>query len=73
MDGVVVCFLSGPDIPEGPQYEKISTLYRCTGRSFTNPTWHNDSWELFDLVTFYPCLCLTPNQQLRPNGDDVMA
>ena len=27
-----------PNIPEGPKYEKISTLYLCTGRSFTNST-----------------------------------
>ena len=31
-------FPSEPNIPEGPEYEKISTLYRCTGRSFTNST-----------------------------------
>ena len=34
---------SEPDIPEGPDYEKLSTLYRCTGRSFPNSTRHNDS------------------------------
>ena len=26
------------NIPEGPEYEKLSTLFRCTGRSFTNST-----------------------------------
>ena len=33
------CFTSGPNIPEGPEYEKISTVkngdVRCKGRSFT--------------------------------------
>ena len=32
-----------PNIPEGPEYENIPTLYRCTRRSFTNSTRHNDS------------------------------
>ena len=27
-----------PNIPEGPEYENIPTLYRCMGRSFTNST-----------------------------------
>ena len=26
------------NIPEGPEYEKISILYRCTGSSFANST-----------------------------------
>ena len=30
------CFLSEPNIPEGPEYENISTLYQCTERSLTN-------------------------------------
>ena len=34
----VFCFPPEPNIPEGPEYEKISTLYRCTGRSFTKST-----------------------------------
>ena len=29
----VFCFRSEPNIPEGPEYEKISILYRCTGCS----------------------------------------
>ena len=29
---------------------KISTLYRCKGRSFTNSTRHNDSWCTCDAV-----------------------
>ena len=33
--------LSG--ISEGSEFEKISTLYQCTGRTFTNSMWHNDS------------------------------
>ena len=32
----VFCFLSEPNINEGSEYEKISTLRRCTGRSFNN-------------------------------------
>ena len=31
----VFCFLSEPNIPEGPEYEKKSALYQCTGRNFT--------------------------------------
>ena len=33
-----ICFPPEPNIPEGPEYEKISTLYWCTERSFTNCT-----------------------------------
>ena len=39
----VFCFPSEPSIPEGPEYEKISTLYRCAERSFTNSARLNDS------------------------------
>ena len=28
-----ILLLSEPNIPEAPEYEKISTLNRCTGRS----------------------------------------
>ena len=34
----VFYFPSEPNIPEGPEYEKISTLYLCTGGRFTNST-----------------------------------
>ena len=30
------CFLSAPNIAEGPEHDKIATLFRCTGRGFTN-------------------------------------
>ena len=32
---MVFCFPSEPSIPEGPEYEQISTLYQCMGRSFS--------------------------------------
>ena len=32
----VFWFPSETNIPEEPEYEKISTLYRCTGRSCNN-------------------------------------
>ena len=32
----VFCLPSEPNIPERPEYEKISKLYQCTGRNFTN-------------------------------------
>ena len=38
----VLCFPSEPNIPEGPEYCKISPLYRCTGRSFHSLVLRND-------------------------------
>ena len=38
-----ILFPLEPYIPEGAEYEEMSTLYPCTGRSTTNSTWHNDS------------------------------
>ena len=35
---VVFCFPSEPNSPEEPECEKISTLYQCMGRRFTNST-----------------------------------
>ena len=54
---VVFCFPSEPNILELPEYEKISTLYLCTGRSFTNSKWHNYSW--FSHVTAHMLSCAT--------------
>ena len=30
------CFPSEPNIAEGPEHDKKATLFRCTGRGFTN-------------------------------------
>ena len=35
----VFCFLSDPNIPKGPEYEKIATLYQCRGEVF-KPGFH---------------------------------
>ena len=40
---VIIIFPTKPNIPEGPECEKILSLYRCTGRSFINSTRHSDS------------------------------
>ena len=39
------------NIPENQNMKKILTLYYCTGRSFTNSTWHNDS--RYDLLIIW--------------------
>ena len=44
----VFCFPSEPNIPEGPEYEKISTLYQCTGRSLTNSIHTHDTMTVVE-------------------------
>ena len=56
--GEVLCFPSEPNIPEGPEYEIISTLYRCTGRSFmlsvrTQYSWTTRIWININTVSMY--------------------
>ena len=49
----VFCFTSDePNITEGTEYEKISKLYRCTERSFTNSTKKQRQllWPLNNLI-----------------------